>query len=433
MQARRLISQPADSLAHTPDGAKCESGLISKTRRGDSTISVALLTGGSDKHYVYGLSRTLGAKGATIDLIGSDELDEPDLRTTHGVNFINLRGDQRADAHLPDKIIRVSTYYAKLIRYAAISKMKIFHILWNNKFPLLDRTFLMLYYKLAGKRVVLTAHNVNIGKRDRRDTRLSRLTLRIQYHMANHIFVHTEKMKSELVSEFRVATNRVTVIPFGINNAVPRTDLSPSEARRRLGIRGRDKVILFFGRIGAYKGLDCLLAAFQRNAKQHADYRLIIAGSPRGESEQYWRAMQERIHKDARILVRAEFIPDSDIEVYFKASDILVLPYRHIYQSGVLFLGYSFGLPVLAADVGSLREEIVEGETGFVFRPADPVDLARAIDRYFTSDLFANLASRREKIQAFATCRHSWDTVGELTMRVYSELLGAVPESGSNL
>jgi D-inositol-3-phosphate glycosyltransferase len=110
-----------------------------------------------------------------------------------------------------------------------------------------------------------------------------------------------------------------------------------------------------------------------------------------------------------------------------------VLPYRHIYQSGVLFLGYSFGLPVLAADVGSLREEIIEGETGFVFRRDDPVDLARAIDRYFTSDLFANLASRREKIQAFASCRHSWDTVGESTMRVYSELLGAVLESKSNL
>ena len=68
----------------------------------------------------------------------------------------------------------------------------------------------------------------------------------------------------------------------------------------------------------------------------------------------------------------AEFIPDEETEIYFKAADVLVLPYRHIYQSGVLFLGYSFGLPVLAADVGSLKDEIVEGKTGFVFRPEDP-------------------------------------------------------------
>jgi glycosyltransferase involved in cell wall biosynthesis len=391
--------------------------------RSVSAVSVALLTGGSDKHYVYGLSTTLGARGAAIDLIGSDELDEPELHATPGVNFINLRGDQRPGANLPSKVIRVSAYYAKLIRYAAISKAKIFHILWNNKFELLDRTILALYYKLLGKRIVLS-HNVNIDRRDGKDTRLSRLTLQIQYGLADHIFVHTDKMKSELIGEFGVTGTRVTIIPFGINNAVPRTNLSSSEARRRLGIRDSDKAILFFGKIGPYKGLDYLIAAFQETLARRDDYRLIIVGSPRAGSEQYWRAIREEIQKDARILVRAEFIPDDEIEIYFKATDILVLPYRHIYQSGVLFLGYSFGLPVLAADVGSLKEEIVEGETGFVFKPDDPADLGKAIDRYFASDLYANLRYRREKIQAFANRRHSWDTVGDLTMQVYSELLG---------
>ena len=388
-----------------------------------SAVAVALLTGGSDKHYVYGLSTALGAKGAMIDLIGSDELDEPELRATPGVNFVNLRGDQRQDVNLLSKVIRVSAYYAKLIHYAATSKMKVFHILWNNRFALFDRTFLTLYYKLLGKRIVLTAHNVNVGRRDGKDTRLSRLTLKIQYGLADHVFVHTQKMKSELISEFGVTEPHVTVVPFGINNAVPRTNLSPTEARRRLGIRGSDKAILFFGKIGPYKGLDYLVRAFQENLAGSDDYRLIIGGSPRGGSEQYWQSLEEVIRKDRRILLKAEFIPDSEIEVYFKAADVLVLPYRHIYQSGVLFLGYSFGLPVLAADVGSMKEEIIEGETGFVFKPEDVAGLARTIDRYFNSDLFACLASRREKIQAFAIRRHSWHTVGQLTMQVYDELL----------
>ena len=77
----------------------------------------------------------------------------------------------------------------------------------------------------------------------------------------------------------------------------------------------------------------------------------------------------------------------------------LVLPYRHIYQSGVLFLGHSFGLPVLAADVGSLKDDIVEGKTGFVFRPEDPDDLARVIEQYFASDLYADLNNRRKEIR----------------------------------
>ena len=122
-------------------------------------------------------------------------------------------------------------------------------------------------------------------------------------------------------------------------------------------------------------------------------------------------------------MLRAEFIPDDEAEVYFKAADVFVLPYRHIYQSGVLFLGHSFGLPVLAADVGSLKDEIIEGKMGFVFRPEDPVDLARAIEGYFASDLYANLNTRRREIRDFATVQHSWDVVGQITISEYADLL----------
>jgi glycosyltransferase involved in cell wall biosynthesis len=69
-------------------------------------------------------------------------------------------------------------------------------------------------------------------------------------------------------------------------------------------------------------------------------------------------------------------IPDEHTELYFKAADALILPCSHIFQSGVLVLGYDSGLPEIAADVGSLREEIVEGRTGYLFRPKDSADLA---------------------------------------------------------
>jgi glycosyltransferase involved in cell wall biosynthesis len=90
----------------------------------------------------------------------------------------------------------------------------------------------------------------------------------------------------------------------------------------------------------------------------------------------------------------------------------------------VLFLGYSFGVPVIAADVGSLREDIIEGKTGFVFRPKDPVDLAKTIGTYFASDLYRGLNRRRQEIRDYVNERHSWDAVGEMTRNVYAELLG---------
>src|ERR1700721_1980240 len=71
-----------------------------------------------------------------------------------------------------------------------------------------------------------------------------------------HFFVHTDKMKAELLIDFEVPEKAVTVIPFGVNNSVPDTDLTPNEAKRRLGIDSQEKTILFFGRMRPYKGLD---------------------------------------------------------------------------------------------------------------------------------------------------------------------------------
>ena len=393
---------------------------------------IALLTGGSDRPYVFGLTTSLIPKGISIDLIGSDELYFPEFRSRAGLNFLNLRGCNRPDVSFLRKVIRVSTYYAKLLRYAATSKPKIFHILWNNKFELFDRTLLMLYYRFLGKRVVLTVHNVNAAKRDSKDTRLNRLTLRIQYRLTHHIFVHTDKMKGELIGDFGVEDEKVTIIPFGINNAVPNTSLTPAGAKERLGLRNDEKTILFFGRITPYKGLEYLIAAFREVMDMGQNYRLIIAGKP-DRCEEYWRRIQEEIREcvqKGQVLLQATFIPDHETEIYFKAADVVVLPYKDIYQSGVLFLGHSFGLPVIAADVGSLKDEIVEGKTGFVFVPEDPLDLARVIERYFRSDLYTDLDQRRREIQANSAERHSWDAVSQLTMSAYTTLL-RMPLSGN--
>lgn len=389
-------------------------------------ISVTLLTGGGDRPYVYGLTKALTSIGIRVDLIGSDELDEPDLRNDCGVNFLNLRGDQRHDAGVLAKVHRLSAYYWRLIRYAASAKPKLFHVLWNNKIEFFDRTLLMMYYKILGKAVVLTAHNVNKGRRDSTDSAFNRLSLRIQYGLTDHIFVHTAKMKCELIKEFNVPEDRITVIPFGINNSIAATDLSPNEAKKRLGIRGNNRTLLFFGRIRPYKGLDYLVTAFHKLIQQDDSYRLIIAGRVEQGCDQYWESIQREIQgyvATGHIISRIKFIPDSETEVYFKAADVLVLPYREIFQSGVLVLGYSFGLPVVAADVGSLKDDIIEGKTGFVFSSEDVADLARAISQYFASDLFFNLGAERRHIKEYAVQQHSWELVGQKTIDVYSKLL----------
>jgi len=390
---------------------------------GAKALRVALLTAGRDRPYALGLGAALAGQGIALDYIGSEEVDGPEVRNAAGIRILHFR-DQREDAGIIQKVFRIARYYARLIRYAFASKCPIFHVLWNNKFEVLDRTFLMALYRLTGRRVVFTAHNVNAGQRDGTDSWLNRWSLKCQYRLAHHIFVHTESMKDELGRQFQIPAANVTVVPFGINNTTPVTSLSSSEARKKLGLNASDKVILFFGNVAPYKGLEYLVEAFAGCVAEDASLRLVIAGKPKG-SEAYWQEVKARIREakvDAAVVEKLDYIPDEEVEIYFKASDVVALPYNHIFQSGVLFLGYGFGLPVIATDVGSLREEIIEGKTGFICRPRDPADLALAIRKYFGSELFKELSSRRAEIRAYANARYSWTRVGELTEAVYERL-----------
>lgn len=386
-------------------------------------INVALLTGNGESHYCFSLALALAAKGVRTELVGGTLHDRPEIHRTPGLRFINLfESDQRSIA---GKIRRVLRSYVRLVKYAAVAKPAILHILWDYKVPLVDRTLLMLYYKLLGKRIAYTAHNVNAARRDNKDSLMNRLTLRFQYRLADHIFVHTEKMKDELHKDFQVRETAVTVIPHGVNTAVPQTGLTSEDARQRLGIKHNDKMILFFGGIKAYKGLEDLLAAFQQVAGTFANSGLIIAGQAQGH-EGYMGLIQNLIDKHPgrdRIIQRIGYIPDDEIELYFKAADVAVLPYVDIFQSGVLLLAYTFGLPVIVTDVGSLREDIIEGRTGFVCRPRDPDELCATIERYFNSMLFKELDSRRNEIRDYALSKYSWRTVSELTKNVYEQIL----------
>jgi glycosyltransferase involved in cell wall biosynthesis len=407
------------------DGENPLNAQLSTLNSQPSTIRIALLTGGGDKPYALGMAAALTSARVHVDFIGSDDLSVPDVLNDPHVNFLNLRGDLQADASPFAKARRVLKYYIKLISYAAIAQPRLFHLLWNNKFELFDRTLLMFYYRMLGKKITLTVHNVNAGKRDLNDSFLNRLSLRIQYNLCHHIFVHTERMKKEMVSEFHIPESKVSVVPFGINNTVPDTTLSTAEAKRQLAVSEGDRTLLFFGNIAPYKGLEYLISAFTELLKKDRSYRLIIVGKPK-RSEGYWKQIQRVVARSGirdRVIERIEYIPDEETELFFKAADVLILPYVRVFQSGVLFLGYSFGLPVIASDVGTLKEEIIEGQTGFVFKPQDSSDLASKIDTYFNSELFRNLETRRGEIKAYANERYSWSKVAMITAATYSRLL----------
>jgi D-inositol-3-phosphate glycosyltransferase len=394
--------------------------------RGKEMKVTLLVGGGGDMYYELGLCSGLISNGIHVEYIGSDSVKEMKIFENENVAFYNLRGSQKPDAPIVEKFFRILKYYLRLIHHAAKTDSRIFHIQWLNKFVYFDRILLNLYYKMLGKKLIFTAHNVNAGIRDGTDSFMNRLSLNFMYKLVDHIIVHTEKMKQQLIEGFGIQEDKVTVIPYGINDMVFKSDLTRMEARKKLNLDDGGRIALFFGVITPYKGLEYLLWALTKRREKDDPFRLIIAGKVDKKFSQYWKSVQ-RIAKEHNlgdyIIERIGYIADKDVEVYFKAADVLILPYKYIFQSGILFLAFNFGLPVIATDVGSLREFIIDGKTGFLCKPEDPDDLAEKINIYYNSHLFRNAEENREKIIGYANEKYSWGKIGEKTHDLYKSLL----------
>jgi glycosyltransferase involved in cell wall biosynthesis len=391
-------------------------------------VKVALLTGGKDAHYVRGLVRHLAARGVQIALVGGDDFSETSDVENREVTCHNLIGGAKPNTGILAKAWRVLNYYVRLLTFVARTDARLFHILWFRKFPLAERILLTAYLRLLGKKLAFTAHNVDDQARDgRRRTLLNRLSLAFLYRSVDHIFVHTRQMKQELVKEFAVSEQKVTVVPFGINDVIPPARVSRTAARQRFGLTSHAKVLLFFGNIAPYKGVEDLLIALASLVREDGSFTLILAGRVKDRTcETYWaelRSLIQTLRLSKHVRQEIGFIPDGDVGLLFRASDVSVLPYRRVYQSGVLALSYAQGVPVIAADVGAMRENIWEGETGLLFRPGDAIDLAAKVRTHFASQSATDLETRQRGISAYAAARFSWKINAERTFGVYQTLL----------
>jgi glycosyltransferase involved in cell wall biosynthesis len=155
--------------------------------------------------------------------------------------------------------------------------------------------------------------------------------------------------------------------------------IDPADARRRLGLDPGKRVVLFFGFIRGYKGLDLLIDAFGRLDDRYA---LVVAGETYGSFDPY-SALISRSPLRANIRVHNDYIPDGRVPEFFCAADACVLPYRSATQSGITSIAYHFDVPVIATDVGGLAEDVGARGTGLVAGPPEPGAIAAAIRRYF--------------------------------------------------
>lgn len=155
-----------------------------------------------------------------------------------------------------------------------------------------------------------------------------------------------------------------------------------AEERRRLGIAPEEPLLLFFGYVRKYKGLDVLLRALPKTAQSIPNIRLLIVGEFYDRPDEYLNIIRGLGLND-RVRVINQFVPNEEVGRYYTAADVVVLPYREATQSGILNIAYGFDCPVIVTAVGGLTELVDDGVTGIIAEPESPESLADGILRFF--------------------------------------------------
>ncbi|GBE90774.1 glycosyltransferase family 4 protein [Nostoc cycadae] len=254
--------------------------------------------------------------------------------------------------------------------------------------------------------LVTTIHDVYRHPGDRQSVFGSEYTRRVAFSRSQQLIVHTEGLKQALIQDFQVPKQRVNVLNHGeLGSLYQRRAKTKTLAREPY-------TLLFFGRIWPYKGLNYLLKAMPLIAAKIPEVKLIIAG--RGENiQQYFPHGYD--HQQIEII--NDFIPEEDVAGLFQRSTISVLPYIEASQSGVAALSYGIGTPIVASDVGGLREIIKPEKDGILVPPGDVEALANAIIRLLSD----RTLQQQMQTAALARCQHdlNWSNIAEQTFDVY--------------
>ena len=353
--------------------------------------------------YDRALAAALARRGAEVELLTSRFLYGPVPEADgYRVRELFYRRSAARGLDAPGRrLFKLAEHVGDMLRFRRQADADVVHYQWLTV-PALDAALLP-----PGRPRVMTAHYVLPPRPGRR--RL--LSARRAFGAMDAVIAHSEHGARRLREAVGLDPENVRVIHHGAFDYLTRL---PEEKPLPAELQGAGgPVILFFGLLRPYKGLDTLLEAFRR--VEGAE--LWIVGNPRMGLEPL-RALAAEAPGRVRFLTR--FVEDAEIPAIFRSADLVVLPYRDAEHSGVLYTGLAFGKAMVLSSVGGFPEVAAEGAARLV-PPEDPAALAAAL-----TELVNDEGARKELGDAAATAAsgpYSWDSAARKTLAVYRELL----------
>jgi len=251
--------------------------------------------------------------------------------------------------------------------------------------------------KYSDSTIMVICNNIIPHEKHLLDTQLTKRF----FGFIDSFIVLSKKVENELLSILPGAKYKYTPHPvYSIFN----NTLSKEQAKAELKIATK-KVLLFFGLIRKYKGLDILINAMEKINTELEDYTLLIVGECYDNKDKYTDLIKKAGITD-NVQCHYSFVPDNEVGKYFSAADVVVLPYKTASQSGIVQIAYHFDTPVIVSNVGGLPEIVDEGKTGYCVEPS-PNAFAKAIKAFYEKD---NISEMNSTISDYKS-RFSWDNM----------------------
>lgn len=365
---------------------------------------------GGMNYYDFGLAKGLSSNYCKVIIYTSEETNVPS-----GLPFIVNRSFKGVWGRAP-KLLRGIKFISCLIsslRNAKIHGITIIHYHFFH-YTILEE-ICVKFAKIYGFMIVVTAHDVECFSGHKDAGKARRLLSE-----ADIVIAHNEVSKCELLSKISLPISKIRVVPMGnfldsITN-LPEKNIS----RKTNGLSHDDKVILFFGQIKKVKGLDILLRSLPEVIKHHPNLKLVIAGKVWKDDFSIYEKIIQENNIEANVISHIGYIPDEDVANYYRAADLVVLPYRKIYQSAVLIMAMSYKVPVLTSNIAGMTEIIADGKNGYIFESEDEKSLSsRLIDIFLNTKQLKYIGN-----EGFNTAKndYDWNKVGLMTSEIYREL-----------
>ena len=258
---------------------------------------------------------------------------------------------------------------------------------------------------ILGKKVkkLFICHNVFPHERFPADRQLTKMTLK----KGDCYIVQSKQDEEDLKAIMKNPVYKRTVHPT--YNAFRVEGISKEQARKRINLRVEENVMLFFGFVREYKGLKHLINAMPIVKEKIPNIKLLIVGDFGNDKQQYLDLMAENKVENV-ISIYEGYIPDKEVEKYFAACDLVVLPYESATQSGIVQIAYGFEKPVIVTNVGGLPDVVTNGRTGYVVEAGNANAIADAVVDFFEKQK-AEKFSEGVREEAY---RFSWERMTEI-------------------